>query len=750
MLVHGVHGVTVQGIRIDGAGAATNSCAPTYMGIYFRNGSGTLQNSDVRNMLQPGGLGCQGELGVYIQSVDPGSAVVSVLNNSVTNYGKNGITANDDTFLGGAAGNTQATITGNTVTGRGPVNAGDAAQNGIQLGYGATGTVFNNNISNNSYIPASDNAAGVLLYQADANTSNNTLNQDGIAIYHISGSGTHNGNKITSTAAGLGRSTFWGIVVDAPPANRAPSPFSDGSSAGAPKARPASPSTAQVSVVTNNVLTSDGTSPNGTAIEADAGYDNALDMNFTASGNTVKNWGTGIEVGQCSSGCSGKVFTNATITGNALRGNKYGVEIDGGSNTVAVGIHNNTIAGNTTAGLLNNSPAIANADNNYWGDPSGPRISLVPMGTGDAVQGPATVNPYLTSPSATAPGAYAHFTPQAGAPASGGYVAVGTQFSLDMLLNSTTDQIVAADNYLTFSNNVLQNANASQPGCIITNTVTVDATTFSEVVQNNVCNGTANCNFSAANGARRGYGPSSPNGTAPGGTITFSSGAGLNPAASGDFRIAQIKFCAVATGDATLHWQFGGSRDSVIVDDSFNPLYVQNSSLYSDYVVHVVDPVLVGHVSWQGISGPTGSANVQPLTLTLKSGTYEINYPSVSVDASGFFTVNVTTLPATGTYSWRVKGAKYLASNGSFSFQRAISTPVEIGQQLAGDANNDNRVNALDYAIYRNTNGKGVGDPGYDPRGDFNNSGTVNAVDFNLLKLNYGTSGSGPLSPAGK
>lgn len=44
-----------------------------------------------------------------------------------------------------------------------------------------------------------------------------------------------------------------------------------------------------------------------------------------------------------------------------------------------------------------------------------------------------------------------------------------------------------------------------------------------------------------------------------------------------------------------------------------------------------------------------------PLTLTLKIDAKEMNYPSVTTDASGYFTVDVSTL-VTGTYSWRVKG----------------------------------------------------------------------------------------------
>ena len=63
--------------------------------------------------------------------------------NIVSDYQKNGITAN---------GPVNATITGNTVTGDGPINY--IAQNGIQVGYGASAHVQRNTVYGNFYTPA--------------------------------------------------------------------------------------------------------------------------------------------------------------------------------------------------------------------------------------------------------------------------------------------------------------------------------------------------------------------------------------------------------------------------------------------------------------------------------------------------------------------------------------------------------------------------------------------------------------------
>ena len=123
--------------------------------------------------------------------------------------------------------------------------------------------------------------------------------------------------------------------------------------------------------------------------------------------------------------------------------------------------------------------------------------------------------------------------------------------------------------------------------------------------------------------------------------------------------------------------------------------------------------LLVGHVTWQGHGTQPNMLQVQPLTLTLASGVTQVSFPGYQVtDASGFFTVNVSTLPQ-GTYNWRVKGPDYLSSSGSVALSAGISN-AEMGMQRVGDLNGDN---------------------------------VCNAQDFTLLKGNFGQSGAPPLTP---
>jgi hypothetical protein len=129
-------------------------------GILFDGAAGSITNNVVVNVNQ-GLSGCQEGNGIEVRNAPfdntaPVDLVVSITGNVVSGYQKNGITAN---------GSVVATITGNTVTGSGPVNY--IAQNGIQVGFGATATVQGNTISGNNYTPKDTVACGLLLFQSD-------------------------------------------------------------------------------------------------------------------------------------------------------------------------------------------------------------------------------------------------------------------------------------------------------------------------------------------------------------------------------------------------------------------------------------------------------------------------------------------------------------------------------------------------------------------------------------------------------
>jgi hypothetical protein len=159
--------------------------------------------------------------------------------------------------------------------------------------------------------------------------------------------------------------------------------------------------------------------------------------------------------------------------------------------------------------------------------------------------------------------------------------------------------------------------------------------------------------------------------------------------------------------------------------------------------------LLVSHVTWQGIAQPNASNSTQTITLTLRlaGGGPHYDYTGMTTDASGFFTANVSALPG-GDYNYRVKGPRNLANGGVITLAGQPVTNAEMGILWAGDANNDNVVNGVDFTIFKPSFGKWRGCfCGEDLRVDFNNNDVINATDYNLLKMNYGHGGAPLIGP---
>jgi len=316
--------VEVTGFTITGPGPG--GCGSIKSGVFAGNGANAFIHDNVIRDIRDNPIsGCQNGIGILVGSSTT-SGTATIQNNTVSGYQKNGIT------ISGTGSN--ALIESNTVTGAGAVNF--IAQNGVQVSFGATATVKGNTINGHSYTPFTYVSTGVLIYDANADTEGNTINQNQAGIYHINGSGTHNGNLIFATATGTGSPGFWGIIADDPPPGRLPSPFGKSSnplSITVPNAASAAMnSTAATSVKTilviNNELDSDG-SAGGVGIEADGGF-GTMDLDFTAKNNYVRNWEYGVVLYQCigQSYCTSSDFVNATVQLNSITANDNGLDSD--------------------------------------------------------------------------------------------------------------------------------------------------------------------------------------------------------------------------------------------------------------------------------------------------------------------------------------------------------------------------------------------------------------------------------------
>jgi hypothetical protein len=171
--------VTVSHLTVDGAGNNLPGCvATTLEGIYFQNTSGTISANVVRNQYQTDYAdfgGCQNGLAINVESL--GSNSVTVANNSVHAYQKNGITATGAATGPGSPG-PAVIISGNYIVGLGAtamnwqgvyLGQTNAAENGVQIGFGASGSVMGNTVNDNIWGQdtsgdTGDAASGILIY----------------------------------------------------------------------------------------------------------------------------------------------------------------------------------------------------------------------------------------------------------------------------------------------------------------------------------------------------------------------------------------------------------------------------------------------------------------------------------------------------------------------------------------------------------------------------------------------------------
>lgn len=348
--------VDMSGFTITGPGPG--GCGTINAGIFIRDDAyANIHDNRILDIRDNPFSGCQNGVAIQVGRASLGtSGSADISNNEITGYQKNGVTVSN---VGSVA-----TLTDNTITGAGATTI--IAQNGVQFSGGAAGDANGNIISNHSYSPGSWTSTGMLLFDADVNSNGNIMKENQVGIYHIEGSGIHDGNVLNVSTAGTLSPYFYGYVVDAPPPGLVPAPFEDESPA--PKALSMfsllTASVQDVDIV-NNELTGDGTSA-GIGIGAYGGF-GSMDIDLTVLNNKIANFGIGLDVYQCKGGgCTTSQFANVLI-------------------------NLNSITGNVDYGMLNTDAIPVDAELNWWNNPGGP----APTGGGDLVSGDADYTPWL-------------------------------------------------------------------------------------------------------------------------------------------------------------------------------------------------------------------------------------------------------------------------------------------------------------------------------------------------------------------
>jgi len=337
--------VSLHNIIVNGSSAENQftGCGQDYVGIFYRDATGSLTTVGVNNIELPPSLqGCQDGLGVYVISDAGQTSNVGMSGLNVSSYDKNGITCHD-------AGTT-CSIVHSTVSGSGPNPA--IAQNGIEVLTTASTTISTDTVTGNSYTGGGNGnqASGLLLFDPGAlSVQSNTISGNDVNVYLGS-----DGNGPLVGAQGV-----WVIH-------------------------------------SNKVLNATDNVPGGSAFYGDGiQVDSSTNPHLTISDNTV--------TGSAADGIDLLGASNLTVNGNPVTSSKAnGIELNANGSYTDAGASRNLIEHNTVrlstgdgivgdAGSSSNTIHGNNTSNNL-------RFDLEDQGTGNVWTSDGCAPPNDSSP----------------------------------------------------------------------------------------------------------------------------------------------------------------------------------------------------------------------------------------------------------------------------------------------------------------------------------------------------------------
>jgi C1A family cysteine protease/dipeptidyl aminopeptidase/acylaminoacyl peptidase len=230
------------------------------------------------------------------------------------------------------------------------------------------------------------------------------------------------------------------------------------------------------------------------------------------------------------------------------------------------------------------------------------------------------------------------------------------------------------------------------------------------------------------------------------GTIDFNAGKLGSTFPTGAFLVATIHFRAKTVTTLTntpVTFFFSGLRETAV---EFGGTALPGT--HTDATVQITAGVNVNiSVILQGGSRPE-SGWVVPLTVKFFT-------PGVNVmTATPLYTFNLTTAKEgsyakaqcanvpPGTYDITARSEHTMLNLKKNVAVTAPSTTINLSPEtkyalLEGNANNDDRINILDFGILATAYLKSIGDPAYNAMTDFDRNGVINIFDFGLLATNY-------------
>ena len=322
----GVTGGSLQDLRVDGLGRGNANYR--FVGVGFWNAGGDIADCVITNIQDTPFSGAQHGVGIYAYNSGGGPYTINVSGTTVDEFQKTAMALSGD--------NLTANVLDCAVVGEGAT--GITAQNGIQIGFGAGGTVSDCSVSGIGYTGTNWGASGMLFYQGtdvDVTGTCSVTDCQGSVVYQET-DGSVSGVVVNAddidSAEGIsvrdyGYALGSGGLLAPPPV----APFDETlSSDGGLRGAATSVSVSDVTLI--------GTHHAGT-------YGVAV-------------WSLGDNV-------------TATITGSTIQDWEIGVVAYEDGSTVAVTANNDAITSNDW-GFWTNAAAIQDAEDNWWGSAEGP------------------------------------------------------------------------------------------------------------------------------------------------------------------------------------------------------------------------------------------------------------------------------------------------------------------------------------------------------------------------------------------
>lgn len=176
--VHDTEGVTIRDLTVDGMGRGNANYR--FVGVGFWNAGGSIIDCDIINIQDTPFSGVQHCIGIYTYNDTSGPYTLDVVRTDLVDYQKNGMALSGEGLT--------VNVVDCTTTGKGPTDV--TAQNGIQIGYGATGVVDGCTVTGHVWTGDTWTASGMLLDTSSSIVVRDSVvnnNQTGVYCYAING-----------------------------------------------------------------------------------------------------------------------------------------------------------------------------------------------------------------------------------------------------------------------------------------------------------------------------------------------------------------------------------------------------------------------------------------------------------------------------------------------------------------------------------------------------------------------------------